>query len=1244
MALPRPEQDWSEPAGTAAATTDWESLRHDLEALLHQVENRHLRTGAGTGDHGADRDTPDSRHRAALRSVQKAVDRFSEPARSSAPRQRNDLETAINEIRSRTGGHSQSQSTAYADPHMPESFAEDLRAEQAAARAYVPRQPDPAPQRPETRHAEPPRYTTPRFAAPRDPEPQHATETPREDRGEAVSGLKQLTAAVSGMAGRLERLEADMRATRDASGDMTEIAAQVSQLTHVVELIAGAVGEQGQVKRLEHQIADLARLYSDGPKPEITALTRRIDELGATVDRLAEMQVREMGRTADGAAAQQSDAMRIIEDGVRSIYDRIDALERSYAVAPDDLDRLTREMAGVTEALHRSDDTSGLADIVRRLDALSVQIESMGRQGDSSVSALRDDVEALRQIVGEAVEPRFAAIERSIQSLSNKVGSDAGAAGSPSFSQLEDQIRELALRMDQTGQQLDGLTELYKTDAGRGTAPDYETLAAMVAERTSQEFARLRGDESGLDETSLGALEDRLSKLFSSNQGGDGSGLLSNVAENLTRVDERLNRLESTLEELARKGIAPAQAPVPQSPAPQASAPAAAPARTAQAMPDAPEAAVQSQPDTETLPAARKPDAEPAPQPAMSDPSPMPRTRRAPQQDDAMPHAPGNERPLVDDEMSTLSAPVEDWSSLAGDEAPQHRQPASTPAGPPGLDFSKIERPARPKSSFADEPASFTPLEDEAPSYADAAPEDEETPASDRSTFIAAARRAARGNIEAQNSGEASHSLIGRALARFQARKDHDTEQKPDTVAEDVAPAKPAKPNKKKAKKKAADEPSQMPPAMDDIAEGRASIDDFGADVDDRSVVGENTSESFLSRHRRSLILAGALVATVLLAGNLVLQRLMPDAAPADAAPTETSSTGAMIDPTPTGSVDPFIEMNLTKPSPTRQVLPATLSPEPLNEAPEIDRTLTHSVPPAALEPVEVAPAPIKLDLPPAELGPLELRQAAADGDPRAQFEVGAIYTEGSVIDQDFEAAATWYERSAAQGFAPAQYRLGNLYEHGDGVDKDLEQARLWYSRAAESGNRLAMHNLAAIYASGALGEQQFASAAEWFERASEAGMTDSQFNLGMLYARGLGVTQDLKASYKWFSLAAEEGDTDAAKARDDIGKSLDAAALDEAKAEIAAWHMAPINIPANFAPIGTWSDSFDPGQSISETSVTEGVQRALARLGYDPGTIDGVMGPKTTQAITEFERATGMTPTGFVNPRLLAVLGSQPV
>ena len=1171
MALPQPDEHWSEPAASAsAATTDWESLRYDLESLLRQVENRHLQ-GAGPEEAG-------ERHRAALKSVQRAVQRFSEPV-AAAPR--SDLESAIDEIRARTGAQAprsqQRPPPPRGMPHMPEAFAEDLRAEQP----FVPRMP---------------------------PQP---VSRPRTNEGEAVAGLQRLTSAVSGMAGRLERLEADMRATRDASADIAEIASQVGQLTNVVELVAGAVGEQGHVKRLEKQIADLARLYTDGPRPEITALTRRIDELGATVDRLAELQVQEIGRAArdaETAGATQGNAMRAIEDGVRSIYDRIDALEGSYALAPDDLDRLTREMAGVTQALKHSGDSSVLAGIIERLESLSGQIGGMGQAGDSGVSALRDDIEALRDVVGETVAPRFAALESRLESLTSQVGGETPA--SPDYSGLEEQIRALALRMDQTGQQLSGLTELYKSEAGRDAPPDYEALAALVAERTSQEVARLSGGESGLDETSLGALEQRLSKLFSASGSGETSGLLSNVADNLARVGERLDRLESALETMARTETAPAR---------PAAQPASAPAPQ---QPAASKPVIQTAPPAASAPTNAAP---PAPAPSLSEPPPQPREPRTPQLSDDMPHAPAQDRPLVDDELSTLASPVEDWSSIGFEEAdpvPKHAQTA--PPGLPGFDASKIEKPARPKSSFAEDAPGFTPMDETSIASSPEIEDDEPAPVSDRSTFIAAARRAARGNLESQQGADASQSLIGKALARFQSGK----------PAEDT-PSKPPKGRK-------TPEPAELPPEMPEMPEGKATLDDFTVDMSDRMPEDTVKPTGFLKRHRRSLMLAGALVATILLATNLIVQRLAPP--PPASAAARSMGADTLVDPTPTGSIEPMIEMSLAEPSPTRQVLPSTLTSEPLPGNSTLDPTFTHSVPPAGQDPIETAPAPIKLDLPPEELGPLELRQAAADGDPRAQFEIGAIYTEGSVIDQDFKAALVWYERAAAKGFAPAQYRLGNLYEHGNGVDKDLEQARLWYNRAAEAGNRLAMHNLASLYASGELGEQQFASAAEWFERASEAGMTDSQFNLGMLYARGLGVAQDLKASYKWFALAAEGGDKDAGLARDDIGKSLDDAALAEAKSEIANWHMAPINIPANFAPIGTWSESFDPGQTITEKQVTEGVQKALARLGYDPGTIDGVMGPKTTLAITEFERATGMQPTGLVNPRLLAVLGSQPV
>ncbi|MEW5965348.1 MAG: hypothetical protein AB1749_17555, partial [Pseudomonadota bacterium] len=183
---------------------------------------------------------------------------------------------------------------------------------------------------------------------------------------------------------------------------------------------------------------------------------------------------------------------------------------------------------------------------------------------------------------------------------------------------------------------------------------------------------------------------------------------------------------------------------------------------------------------------------------------------------------------------------------------------------------------------------------------------------------------------------------------------------------------------------------------------------------------------------------------------------------------------------------------------------------------------LTVETPPTASATVPATGAAAgKLELPPASVGPLSLRTAAANGDPSAQFEVGARLAEGKGIDQNFTEAARWYQRAASQGFAQAQYRLATLYERGLGMKKDLARARNWYQRAAEAGNVKAMHNLAVLSAGRAGEAPDYQTASRWFERAATLGLADSQYNLAVLFENGLGVAQDKKRAYQWYALAA---------------------------------------------------------------------------------------------------------------------------
>ena len=98
----------------------------------------------------------------------------------------------------------------------------------------------------------------------------------------------------------------------------------------------------------------------------------------------------------------------------------------------------------------------------------------------------------------------------------------------------------------------------------------------------------------------------------------------------------------------------------------------------------------------------------------------------------------------------------------------------------------------------------------------------------------------------------------------------------------------------------------------------------------------------------------------------------------------------------------------------------------------------------APAEPAQPPSVPTSLPLPPAALGPLPLRQAAAGGDANAQYAIALRYAQGQGTAQDLTEAAHWLERAASAGLAPAQYRLAAMYERGQGVAKDLGRGQSW--------------------------------------------------------------------------------------------------------------------------------------------------------------------------------------------------------
>ncbi len=89
-----------------------------------------------------------------------------------------------------------------------------------------------------------------------------------------------------------------------------------------------------------------------------------------------------------------------------------------------------------------------------------------------------------------------------------------------------------------------------------------------------------------------------------------------------------------------------------------------------------------------------------------------------------------------------------------------------------------------------------------------------------------------------------------------------------------------------------------------------------------------------------------------------------------------------------------------------------------------------------------------------------EFRPLAQQGNAKAQFNLGLMYSKGQGVPQDDKEAVRWYRLAAEQGQASAQNNLGVAYSEGRGVPLEDKEAVRWYRLAAEQGNAEAQSNL----------------------------------------------------------------------------------------------------------------------------------------------------------------------------------------
>lgn len=152
------------------------------------------------------------------------------------------------------------------------------------------------------------------------------------------------------------------------------------------------------------------------------------------------------------------------------------------------------------------------------------------------------------------------------------------------------------------------------------------------------------------------------------------------------------------------------------------------------------------------------------------------------------------------------------------------------------------------------------------------------------------------------------------------------------------------------------------------------------------------------------------------------------------------------------------------------------------------------------------------------------MRELAENGDVHAQYFMGKLYLDGSLVIPDSEAAMNWLHKASTVGYAPAQYALGKLLLSDDVSVHDSEAGIQWLEHAAHNGNHYASYRLGKEYLKGDSVRKDTRKAMAHIYSSAQAGNPHAQYLLGKLLLQGKVIEQDKEDGIQWLTLAAEQG------------------------------------------------------------------------------------------------------------------------
>ena len=149
-----------------------------------------------------------------------------------------------------------------------------------------------------------------------------------------------------------------------------------------------------------------------------------------------------------------------------------------------------------------------------------------------------------------------------------------------------------------------------------------------------------------------------------------------------------------------------------------------------------------------------------------------------------------------------------------------------------------------------------------------------------------------------------------------------------------------------------------------------------------------------------------------------------------------------------------------------------------------------------------------------------DLERLAEYGDVHAQYFLGLLYRDGSLLLPDAEQAAHWLELAAKRNLPAAQYALGKLYLSDDPEVHDVDDGIQWLERATQNGNTDAAYRLGKEYLTGKSVQKDAVKAAEYLRHAADNNHPWANYLLGKLYLTGSGVPKDEETAWNCFRIA----------------------------------------------------------------------------------------------------------------------------